>query len=289
MRQDTCASIPEPSSVASTPPARARSRAWSNGAASGRYYEISPEHMLLGLVQRRGRRHRGILQYFRKDRLKCVGGDRARAAELRTGNAGRPVFAENLFNWFENAWVTASLERGSVPAALRRSAARVPRCTGRYTAESFDELDADRPRRAAQGVRRHHRRQPRRRMEVPPQVERGRGAPGVRARPGARRWSASPFRSPSKARQGEIDPIFGRDARDPADDRHPGAPAQEQPDHRGRAGRRQDRAGRGAGAGDRRQGGARRAAATSSCSGSTWGCSRPAPACGASSRTGSRR
>ena len=80
-------------------------------AAAGRYYEITVEHMLLGLIDLEDGDVGYVLHFFRKDRLKLAAQVAKSLQALRTGNAGRPVFSEKLFTWFEDTWVAASLER----------------------------------------------------------------------------------------------------------------------------------------------------------------------------------
>ena len=82
-------------------------------AASGRFYEIVPEHLLLALLASEDTDAAAILAHVHQDprRLRERVG---RVCELmRSGNAGRPVFAENLFQWLEDSWVFASLQFGA--------------------------------------------------------------------------------------------------------------------------------------------------------------------------------
>ncbi|MBC8073849.1 MAG: AAA family ATPase, partial [Deltaproteobacteria bacterium] len=178
-------------------------------AASSRYYEISPEHMLHGLLQVEDGDMAAILQYFRKDRLKAVSSVERALQKLRTGNAGRPVFAENLFTWFENAWVTASLERSSVQLRSGDLLFEFLAHVGRYTAESFEELEAvdiDELRKVFAEVIAGTKEA----MEVPQQSSDGAARPAAAAgREALDRFTIS---YTEKARKGEIDPIFGRDA-----------------------------------------------------------------------------
>jgi type VI secretion system protein VasG len=178
-------------------------------AASGRYYEITPEHFLQGLLQIEDGDAAAILQYFRKDRLKAVSAVERALQKLRTGNAGRPVFAESLFNWFENAWVTASLERGSVQLRSGDLLFEFLAHVGRYTTESFEQLESievDELRKVFAEVIGGTKEA----MEVPQQSSDGAARPAAAAgREALDRFTIS---YTDKARKGEIDPIFGRDA-----------------------------------------------------------------------------
>ena len=179
-------------------------------AAAGRFYEITPEHLLLGLLQVEDGDVAAILAHFRKDRLRICAAVERSLQKMRSGNAGRPVFAENLFTWFENAWVTASLERGSVQLRsgdlLLEYLARV----GRYSAESFEELeslDLDELKKTFAEIIGGTREA----MEVP-QAGTGDGASRAASAPGREALDRFTISFTDKARRGEIDPIFGRDA-----------------------------------------------------------------------------
>ena len=82
-------------------------------AASARYYEIVPEHLLVAILSGEDTDATRIFATFHQDvsRLK-VRVQRVLEA-MRTGNAGRPVFSESVFQWLEDAWVVASLQYGA--------------------------------------------------------------------------------------------------------------------------------------------------------------------------------
>jgi type VI secretion system protein VasG len=179
-------------------------------AASGRYYEITPEHFLHGLLQIEDGDAAAILQYYRKDRLKISAAIERTMQRMRTGNAGRPVFAENLFTWFENAWVAASLERGAVQIRSGDLLLEFIGRVGKYTAETFEELESidenELKKSFAEIVG-----GTKEALEVPQQGAAGEGParPAAAGREALDRFTIS---FTEKARKGEIDPIFGRDA-----------------------------------------------------------------------------
>ena len=81
-------------------------------AAQGRYYEIVPEHMLHGIIGQEDGDAAEILKHFDQDRARLIGRIERTLKGMKTGNAGRPVFAESLFQWIEDAWTLASLLYG---------------------------------------------------------------------------------------------------------------------------------------------------------------------------------
>ncbi|MBK6920810.1 MAG: type VI secretion system ATPase TssH [Deltaproteobacteria bacterium] len=179
-------------------------------AAAGRYYEITPDHMLHGLLLVEDGDAAAILHHFRKDRLRIAAAVERSLQKLRTGNAGRPMFAETLFTWFENAWVSASLERNAVQLRSADLLLEFVAHVGRYTTESFADLEAIDENELKKGL-----------VEIIAGTKEALEVPQASGEPGAPRAAGAPGREAldrftisftDKARKGEIDPIFGRDA-----------------------------------------------------------------------------
>lgn len=178
-------------------------------AASGRYYEIVMEHLLQGLVEVEDGDVAHILQHFRKDKTKVAASIERALQGMRSGNQGRPVFAETLFNWLENTWVVASLERGAVQLRSGDLLLELLSRPGRYTAESFpvlEEIDLDELKRTFATVIAGSKEE----LEVPTVTEGDPGA-GRAAQAGREALDKFTVSFTEKARNGEIDPIFGRD------------------------------------------------------------------------------
>src|SRR4051812_18223517 len=110
--------------------------------ASGRFYEVTVEHLLCEMLASDDSDCGLILRAFKQDRQRLLGRVERVLERMKTGNAGRPVFSENLFRWFEDAWLWASIEAGA--ARLRSGALFYALATtpGRHSAEDFDEIDA---------------------------------------------------------------------------------------------------------------------------------------------------
>jgi type VI secretion system protein VasG len=181
-----------------------------NRAASSRAYEIAPEHLLHGMLLVEDGDVAAILQHFRKDRLRIANAVERSLQKMRSGNAGRPVFAENLWTLIENAWVTASLERGAVTLRSGDLLLEFLGRIGKYSAETFEDLEAidlDELKKVFSEVIAGTREA----MEVPAASDAG-GAPRAASSPGREALDKFTISFTEKARKGEIDPIFGRDA-----------------------------------------------------------------------------
>ena len=194
-----------------TPTAHGRLEAGLARGVSGRYYEIVPEHMLLALLEPEDGDVAYILHHFSQDKKRLYDRVERTLERMRTGNSGRPVFSESLFKWFEDAWVVASLELGATRIRSGMLFAQFVATPGKYTAENFPEIEAISPdqlkRELADIVQ-----VSKETVEVAPEPS-GKGgdaggAPsGPRGEEHLKRFTTS---FTGKARNGEIDPIFGR-------------------------------------------------------------------------------
>lgn len=111
-------------------------------AAQGQFYEIVPEHLLHGIVGQEDGDVAEILRHFGQDRLRLVSRIEKTLEGMKSGSAGRPVFAESLFQWIEDSWTLASLLYGV--NSLRTGHLLLQFCerSGRYSAEEFPEIEA---------------------------------------------------------------------------------------------------------------------------------------------------
>jgi type VI secretion system protein VasG len=179
-------------------------------AATGQFYEIVPEHLLLGLLEQDDGDAALVLAHFGQNRQQLLSRVERTITALRAGNAGRPVFSQALFSWLRDAWLVASVERG---ASLVRSAdllATFAEHSDRFSAETFPELElpfgelraklyeivaASAESREALG-----------------DGEAKRGAPGVAAAAGKPSEALTRFTTSftQLARDGKIDPVLGR-------------------------------------------------------------------------------
>ncbi len=189
-------------------------------AASGQFYEIVPELLLLEIIGQADGDATQILQNFDQDRQRLITRLERTLQAMKKGNAGRPVFAESLFQWIEDAWTIASLLYGVT--ALRSGHLLMQFCerASRYTAEEFPEIDAvdtDVLRRDFEAICRNSNELDERPSAVDSGPSGGVGGPGAGAGgpgPSAPGGDSALGRFTisftAAARRGEIDPIFGR-------------------------------------------------------------------------------
>jgi len=128
---------------------------------------------------------------------------------MRTGNAGRPVFSESLFQWFEDAWLLASVEQGAVRLRSGLLFFQFMARRSRYTAEPFSQLDdvpLDELRKALDDVLRRSPEHP----EAEATVGSSALAPasGSKGEEALKRFTTS---FTAKVRTGQLDPVFGRE------------------------------------------------------------------------------
>jgi type VI secretion system protein VasG len=110
-------------------------------AAERRYYEIVVEHLLLEMLKVEDGDSARILHQIGVDRLALMSRVEQDLSAMRTGNAGRPVFSESLFQWIEDAWVVASAETGATVLRSGMLLAQLIARPGKYTSEAYPEFD----------------------------------------------------------------------------------------------------------------------------------------------------
>jgi type VI secretion system protein VasG len=179
-------------------------------ASGSRAYEIIPEHLLRQLLEDEEGEASLLLRHFQVDRAKVLARVEETLRGLRTGNAARPVFSESLFQWFEDAWLMASLEHS---APRLRSGALMAQWivrSARYSAESYPELDAI----SSEALKKGFEEAVSSSGEAAEMAAAGTAAAPAGAAPPPRGEEAlSRFTTSftGRAREGKIDPIFGRD------------------------------------------------------------------------------
>ena len=188
-------------------------------AAAGRAYEIVVEHILYAILAPSAGEVAEAIAEIGGDRGRALASVEAALRRLRSGNAGRPAFAEAVFRWIEEAWLVASIERGRELLTPLDLLLEFVVHAGRYTGEPLAELGAL-PR---DGLRREAARRP----GLPPQgggrlgqglSSKGEGAgpppagsPTAPADAGGEALGRFTVSLTERARRGEIDPVFGRD------------------------------------------------------------------------------
>ena len=180
-------------------------------------YEVTVEHLMHQLLEDPASDISLILAHYQVEHAE-IGREVLDTLEsLRNGNAGRPVFSPILFDWLQQGWMTSSVDyglleirSGSLLLALMANPMRLG--NGEYLERlgklprgdlkqglleivaGSDEGGAARPSPAATG-----------------------GAPAGPAKPGTRAPASTALSRytinfTAQAKEGKIDPVFGRDA-----------------------------------------------------------------------------
>ncbi|HUU46855.1 MAG TPA: type VI secretion system ATPase TssH, partial [Acidobacteriota bacterium] len=179
------------------------------------HYEVTIDHMLLKLVDNPQADVQHILRYFEVEPARIIGALQHNVEGLRAGNTGKPVFSPLLPKWFEQAWLLGSinlgqpvLRSGTLLLALLESPSQY------LVGGEVLELEAVDPDLLAKEFR----------TIVGASAEAleaavAAAAPDAAGRPGAE--GAAPTGEgalgrfcidfTARAKQGEIDPVFGRD------------------------------------------------------------------------------
>ncbi len=180
-------------------------------AASGRYYEIIPEHLLVALLEASETDAAALLYYTDQDASRLAQRVKRALERMKTGNQGRPVFAESLFQWMEDAWVLASLHFGAGELRSGHLLLMFAIRGHRYSAETYPEIDAlgrqlDAVKREFEGILAGSKEA----VQAPLDGAPADGAAAVPISTGDQALKRFTTSYTEKARAGEIDPIFGR-------------------------------------------------------------------------------
>ncbi len=174
------------------------------------HYEVSVAHFLLHLLQDGKADCALLLRSAEIDPASWQKGLQRELESLKTGNPGKPVFSNALLEWFEQAWMLASLNLGLaeirsgalllalIDRPLRYGAQHLPGLD-RFSADAllsdFDEL-------AAASV------ETGRTLGSPGQTPGGAGEQASGAESALEQFTIN---FTAQARDGKIDPVFGRE------------------------------------------------------------------------------
>jgi type VI secretion system protein VasG len=178
-------------------------------AATGGFYEIAVEHLLSALLQPEEGDVARMLHEAGADRVRLLGRLERVLERMKTGHSGRPVISERVFTWIEDAWVYASVELGAVHLRSGHLFLQLLARPDRYLGESFPELEEVDVAAVKESLEEVLSASPEAREVA---SEKGSGqAAGAAAAGGAgealRRFTTD---FTERAREGKIDPIFGR-------------------------------------------------------------------------------
>ncbi len=170
------------------------------------HYEVTLEHMLAKLLEEPQADISLILHHFGVDAGRFAAALDQALEEFRTGNAAKPVFSPLLMEWFQEAWLIGSVDFGDSSIRSGMLLLALLSNPGRYATGAFldllapigrDTLKADFHAIVGEST------------EEPAPGER---AAGGELPPGeATALARFCVDFTRKARDGEIDPVFGRD------------------------------------------------------------------------------
>ena len=181
-------------------------------SVSRQHHEVTVEHMLASLLEAPYTDVQSILKHFGIDTGRLQKALNGTLDQLRTGNTGRPVFSPTLVGWFKDAWILGSLTHrdskvrsGHMIHAMLDGGMRI--CGGDYAtlleqikkselSEKLDEITSD---SSEQGEMQEAN------------AAAGGGSPGGTAPTGDSALEKFCTNLTQRARDGHIDPIFGRD------------------------------------------------------------------------------
>ena len=194
-----------------TPSATRMLEAAAGKAVSAQHGEIDVEHMLLCLLEPDDGEAALLLQAIGVNRPKLRTQVETSLSRVRAGQGKRPVIAENVFNWIEDAWLTASLELGEVKLRSGALLYQLILKPGRYTSEEFDELEKVEAPEVKQALQQQLGKSSEAIEATPSWGTEGgaaKAAGGAASGDGALGRFTTDFTA--EARSGRVDPIFGR-------------------------------------------------------------------------------
>jgi len=74
------------------------------------HYEVTVEHLLMVMAEDPNGDLQHILRHFEVDSSRFQKAVQRSIEDLRSGNAGKPVFSPLMLEWFQNGWLLASVE-----------------------------------------------------------------------------------------------------------------------------------------------------------------------------------
>jgi type VI secretion system protein VasG len=119
-------------------------RAFENAASaciSSRHYEVTVEHVLLSLLDDRESDVVAIFENYRVDPTHARAQLQRYMSELRSGNAGKPVFSTLLFEWVQDSWIYASTELNETAVRSGALLVRLAQSPTKYLPAEMPLLD----------------------------------------------------------------------------------------------------------------------------------------------------
>lgn len=176
------------------------------------HYEVAPEHLLLELLEDPKADVQLVLKHFDIDPGRWSKQLQHEIESLKSGNPGRPVFSTSLLAWLEEAWLITSLDFGQSRVrslALLTALADNPARYGLEQLADLDKLSRDKLLAVQQDV-----------FAVSDEANEPLGTASYGGAPSAAGRAAPEAGTAlqkfttnftARAREGKIDPVFGRD------------------------------------------------------------------------------
>jgi type VI secretion system protein VasG len=191
-----------------TPTATRALEAAVGRAAGAGAQEIVVEHLLAQLLEPDEGDVARIFHNWNVDRKKLWQRVERELQRMKTGNPGRPVISENVFNWLEDAWLLASVELGATSLRTGYLLLQLIAKPDRYTGELYAELEAFKLDDVKADLDVVLAPSPES-IEAAPVAAPG-AAPGGPGAAGGEALARFCQNFTQRAREGKIDPIFGR-------------------------------------------------------------------------------
>ncbi|MBX3261214.1 MAG: type VI secretion system ATPase TssH [Labilithrix sp.] len=125
-----------------TPTCTRALEAAAGACVTGQHYEVTVEHLLGALLDDRESDVAVVLDHFRVDRAGVRATVQRYLGDLRSGNAGKPVFSQLLLELFQDAWVYASTELGEAQVRSGAMLVRILQAPNRYLPFELPALEA---------------------------------------------------------------------------------------------------------------------------------------------------
>jgi type VI secretion system protein VasG len=192
---------------------RALERA-AGACLAARHYEVTVEHMLLVLLDDLESDLPLIFERFEIEPGPLRAALQRYVGDLRSGNAGKPIFSSLLLGLFEEAWVYVSTEFGDAKVRSGALLARIVAAPGRFLPLDLPDLEKisrEELRKTLPAICKASREDAGARAEAP---SGGDGAPKQDgATLGAKEGPLARFTIDltARAKEGKLDPVFGRE------------------------------------------------------------------------------
>jgi type VI secretion system protein VasG len=178
------------------------------------HYEVTTEHLLLKMLDDPNGDLQLIFRHFETEPAYVQKALQRAVEELRTGNAGRPVFSPLMLEWLQDGWLMSSLELGLAEirsgALLAVLVDRPARYTGGTFVEALEPISKEELRKNLLSIVANSSENALALTAGVPGAKQT-GAPGAARADDESALGRFTMDFTARARAGEIDPVFGRD------------------------------------------------------------------------------